>query len=179
MKNPTELTYTKSFARPVCYGIKWWKQLGWQFLCPVCVLENTPSQFQWPFCRQTMSLCTPWHDIRIYIRLYFLEIKNYLYAFLLRVSVLFQYNSLCNFTSNSFWMAFENRLESINIHKYFVDSAVLISLLVISIIVFMLTLVFFLLFFFTKIFIIIIEFCLYLGNVFQHFFRIFRCSLRG
>ena len=37
MKNSTELTYTKSFARPFCYGIKWWKQLGWQFLCPMCV----------------------------------------------------------------------------------------------------------------------------------------------
>ena len=32
-------------------------------------------------------MCTPCHDIRIYSRLHFLEIKNNLYAFLLGVSV--------------------------------------------------------------------------------------------
>ena len=37
---------------------------------------------------QTLSLYTPWHDIGIYIRLYFQEIKDHLYAFLLRVSVI-------------------------------------------------------------------------------------------
>ena len=45
MKNHLMSTYTKSFTRPICYGIKWWKQLGWQFF-----VSSVCSWIYWGLC---------------------------------------------------------------------------------------------------------------------------------
>ena len=59
MKNSPVLTYTKSFARPVCYEIKWWKQLGWQFLCPVCVSGQSFMLVSSSLISSTISTSSP------------------------------------------------------------------------------------------------------------------------
>ena len=39
MKNLAKGTNATVFARPVYYGIQWWKKLGWHIFCPLCVLH--------------------------------------------------------------------------------------------------------------------------------------------
>ena len=58
------------------------------------LVQKHPKLISVAILGQTLSLCTTWHDIRIYIRLDIQEIKNILYAFLLRVIVCEKYRNL-------------------------------------------------------------------------------------
>ena len=69
MKNSIELNKKKFFTRPVCYGIKWRKQMGWQFLCLVwvvlhCKLEHGNQDRHWKCCMSTFVHKVKFHKLQ-------------------------------------------------------------------------------------------------------------------